>query len=76
MIVDKGFLLRPLLSSPTNGRESWCQALGKFISESPSVLNELLSDSFNGGVDEYDKLDFSMKLRILNFLCDEALGTV
>ncbi|KAK4602191.1 hypothetical protein RGQ29_011297 [Quercus rubra] len=75
-LIQKDVGEEPLLSSPMNGRESWWQALGKFISESPSVLNELLSDSFNGGVDEYDKLDFSMKLRILNFLCDEALGTV
>ncbi|XP_075633014.1 uncharacterized protein LOC142605499 isoform X1 [Castanea sativa] len=75
-LIQKDVGEEPLLSSPMNGRESWCQALGKIISESPSVLNELLSDSFNGGVDEYDKLDFSMKLRILNFLCDEALGTV
>nr|POE46005.1 isoform 4 of cell division cycle-associated 7-like protein [Quercus suber] len=75
-LIQKDVGEEPLLSSPMNGRESWCQALGKFISESPSVLNELLSDSFNGGVDEYDKLDFSMKLRILNFLCDKALGTV
>ncbi|XP_041003585.1 uncharacterized protein LOC121249017 [Juglans microcarpa x Juglans regia] len=61
--------------SPTNGRKSWWQALGNCISESQCASKELRSDCFDRGVDEYDKLDFSMKLKILNFICDEALGT-
>ncbi|KAE8022112.1 hypothetical protein FH972_007943 [Carpinus fangiana] len=65
-----------LSSSPTNGRNSWWPALGKCISESQCVLKELHLDCFDRGADEYDNLDFSMKLRILNFLCDEALGTI
>ncbi|KAK1325219.1 hypothetical protein QJS10_CPA01g01564 [Acorus calamus] len=32
-------------------------------------------DFLEGGAAGYDKLDSSMKLRILNFLCDETLGT-
>ncbi|KAF5479874.1 hypothetical protein F2P56_000659 [Juglans regia] len=67
--------LRSVSPSPTNGRKSWWQALGNCISESQCASKELRSDCFDRGVDEYDKLDFSMKLKILNFICDEALGT-
>lgn len=75
LIICWHFLVRTLSLSPTNGRKSWWQALGKCISESKCVLKELYSDCFDSGADEYDKLNFSMKLRLLNFLCDEALGT-
>ncbi|XP_052174898.1 uncharacterized protein LOC127789880 isoform X2 [Diospyros lotus] len=36
---------------------------------------ELSSDCSNFATDEYGDLSPSMKLRLLNFLCDEALGT-
>ena len=47
----------------------------KYISESECVPKELSSNALGGDVDEYDVLDFSKKLRLLNFLCDEALCT-
>lgn len=75
IIICPHFLFRSVSPSPTNGRKSWWQALGNCISESQCASKELRSDCFDRGVDEYDKLDFSMKLKILNFICDEALGT-
>ncbi|XP_021905575.1 uncharacterized protein LOC110820426 isoform X2 [Carica papaya] len=54
---------------------SWLQALVKYLSESQHPLKELQLDCFDVGGDGYDHLDSSKKLRLLNFLCDEALGT-
>ncbi|KAG2714957.1 hypothetical protein I3760_03G053500 [Carya illinoinensis] len=74
-LIQKAAGKESVSPSPTNGRKSWWQALGNCISESQCASKELRSDCFDRGVDEYDKLDFSMKLKILNFICDEALGT-
>ncbi|KAJ4713349.1 Zinc-finger domain of monoamine-oxidase A repressor R1 protein [Melia azedarach] len=52
---------------------SWFQALVKYISESRFYLKDLQVDCFELG--NYDLLDVSKKLKLLNFLCDEALGT-
>ncbi|XP_077221172.1 uncharacterized protein LOC143854918 isoform X2 [Tasmannia lanceolata] len=54
---------------------SWFQALGKYISKSHYASKDFPLGCFNGGVDGYDKLDSSKKLRLLNILCDETLGT-
>ncbi|XP_031255873.1 uncharacterized protein LOC116113852 isoform X2 [Pistacia vera] len=51
------------------------KALRKCVSESKCVLNDIPSDCFGDGDDGYDKLDNLKKLKLLNFLCDEALGT-
>ncbi|CAK9324956.1 unnamed protein product [Citrullus colocynthis] len=63
------------ISSPTNDRNSWLLALKKCISASPFKLNDLKPDYFDGGDNCYDDLDFSKKLRLLTYLCDEALNT-
>ncbi|PON78195.1 Zinc-finger domain containing protein [Parasponia andersonii] len=62
-------------SHSVSSKNSWLQALEKCISESECVSEELSSANFGKRVEGYDSLDFSKKLRILNFLCDEALGT-
>ncbi|XP_057951740.1 uncharacterized protein LOC131146279 isoform X2 [Malania oleifera] len=62
--------------SHTIDGNSWLEALRKCISESKYPLEELQLDCFDVSDDGYDKLNLSTKLRILNFLCDEALGTV
>ncbi|EXB97175.1 hypothetical protein L484_008665 [Morus notabilis] len=56
-------------------KESWLRALKKYVSESNYVSKEMLPASLNDDVNGYDGLDFSKKLRLLTFLCDEALGT-
>ncbi|XP_057973454.1 uncharacterized protein LOC131160792 isoform X2 [Malania oleifera] len=61
--------------SLANGKNYWLQALGKCVSESQCALKELPLDCFDRGTNGYDKLDFSRKLKLLNFLCDETLGT-
>ncbi|XP_038874928.1 uncharacterized protein LOC120067431 isoform X2 [Benincasa hispida] len=63
------------ISSPTNDKNSWLLALKKCISASPFKLNDLKSDHFDGGDICYDDLDLSKKLRLLTYLCDEALNT-
>ncbi|KAF8389793.1 hypothetical protein HHK36_024312 [Tetracentron sinense] len=65
----------PLLQRTSCG-SSWLQALGKCISKSRWALKELPSDCLGRVGDEYNNLDSSKRLRLLNFLCDEALGTV
>ncbi|KAL0546405.1 hypothetical protein IC582_016313 [Cucumis melo] len=63
------------IPSPTNDRSSWLLALKKCISASPFKLNDLKPDYFDGGDNCYDDLGFSKKLRLLTYLCDEALNT-
>ncbi|KAF9610519.1 hypothetical protein IFM89_022799 [Coptis chinensis] len=55
---------------------SWLQALGKCISESECSFDEVPSNCFIRDSSGYYILDSSKKLRLLNFLCDEALCTV
>ncbi|OVA05028.1 DDT domain [Macleaya cordata] len=62
--------------SPTSSGKLLLQALQKCISASRCKLEELPQNCFDMGDDVYDLLDSSKKLRILNFLCDEALCTV
>ncbi|XP_031287525.1 uncharacterized protein DDB_G0287625-like [Pistacia vera] len=52
---------------------SWVQVLFRYVSESHFSFKELQVDCFE--VADYDQLDISKKLKLLNFLCDEALGT-
>ncbi|XP_034706874.1 uncharacterized protein LOC117930364 isoform X2 [Vitis riparia] len=73
ILKDLGQHSQPLTS--TKGNNSWLKALGKCISTSPCALKELPLDCFESGSDGYDMLDFSKKLRLLNFLCDESLCT-
>ncbi|XP_024037214.1 uncharacterized protein LOC18039540 isoform X3 [Citrus clementina] len=61
--------------SSTSGKHSWLQALSKCVSNSKCPLNDIPSNCFDCGGDGYHQLDGSKKLKLLNFLCDEALGT-
>lgn len=67
-------LIRSTLYSPENAR-SWLQDLEKVITESPCIAKELHLDSYDWVSIDYYNLEPSEKLKILNFLCDEALGT-
>ncbi|KAH9675834.1 DDT domain-containing protein [Citrus sinensis] len=61
--------------SSTSGKNSWLQALSKCVSNSKCPLNDIPSNCFDCGGDGYHQLNGSKKLKLLNFLCDEALGT-
>ncbi|KAL3527064.1 hypothetical protein ACH5RR_011720 [Cinchona calisaya] len=71
---DRGQWSLPL--SPTSGKNSWIHALTECISESGSVTKSLALDPLDKGADGFENLSSSKKLMILNFLCDEVLGTV
>ncbi|KAL8216086.1 hypothetical protein R6Q57_022923 [Mikania cordata] len=55
---------------------SWIEAFKECIFDTQYPSKELLLELFNMQPNGYDELNFSKKLRLLNFLCDEALGTV
>ncbi|XP_076944975.1 uncharacterized protein LOC143615850 [Bidens hawaiensis] len=55
---------------------SWVEAFKECISESQHPSKDSLLECFNLQPNGYDELSFSKKLRLLNFLCDESLGTV
>ena len=75
LIIFKPFVFSSQPLTSTKGNNSWLKALGKCISTSPCALKELPLDCFESGSDGYDTLDFSKRLRLLNFLCDESLCT-
>lgn len=58
---------------PSSEHNSWLQALDKCVAESNYAFKE--TNCFQKDVDVYNKLEVSQKLRLLNFLCDETLGT-
>ncbi|KAI0496658.1 hypothetical protein KFK09_022980 [Dendrobium nobile] len=58
----------------TNGEHSWLKALGKCLNQYKHLATGLPLD-FIDNPSKYNNLDSSRKLRILVFLCDEALGT-
>ncbi|KAK4410219.1 hypothetical protein Sango_0094900 [Sesamum angolense] len=60
--------------SPSNGKNSWFHALKKCLTESRSALKAQGLDSLEKAAD-YETLEASEKLRLLNLLCDEVLGT-
>ncbi|KAI3451749.1 hypothetical protein Pfo_008414 [Paulownia fortunei] len=60
--------------SPSYGKNSWFHTLKKCLSESQSILAAQGVDSLEKAAD-YETLDASEKLRVLNLLCDEVLGT-
>ncbi|KAF6143778.1 hypothetical protein GIB67_016699 [Kingdonia uniflora] len=70
---DSGEESLPL--SATSSGNSWLQALEKCISGSQYVLEDLPLNFVDSSGDVYDRLNPSKKLRLLNFLCDEALAT-
>ncbi|KAK7266761.1 hypothetical protein RIF29_19416 [Crotalaria pallida] len=72
ILADSGIASPSLTTS--NGKNSWLKALEELISES-ILLKEFPSDWLVEGMVGYHNLDLSKKLSLLNFLCDEALGT-
>ncbi|KAL6877571.1 hypothetical protein ACP4OV_012786 [Aristida adscensionis] len=72
-VLQEGRGKKPL--SYTRDGDSWVIDVGKYISESTFMLNDLPLDCLNHGVPGYKNLSPSCKLRVLNFLCDEALST-
>lgn len=60
--------------SPSYGENSWFHALKTCLSESQSNLKAVGLDSLDKAAD-YESLAVSEKLRLLNLLCDEVLGT-
>ncbi|KVI02810.1 hypothetical protein Ccrd_018898 [Cynara cardunculus var. scolymus] len=60
---------RSPLFDPTHGNDTWLKALKSCIPKSKYLLQAFdCIDKEGGG---YDHLDSSMKLKLLNFLCDE-----
>ncbi|XP_058193749.1 uncharacterized protein LOC131310632 isoform X2 [Rhododendron vialii] len=62
-------------SLKTQSRMPWLQALYRCICESQFRSRELLLDCLNLAAEGDGELSSSKKLRLLNFLCDEVLGT-
>ncbi|MCI14468.1 zinc-finger of monoamine-oxidase A repressor R1, partial [Trifolium medium] len=60
----------------SNGKNSWLKVLEDLITESDLGLKEFALDWLNKGINGYNDLDISKKLILLNFICDEALGTM
>ncbi|XP_010496863.1 PREDICTED: uncharacterized protein LOC104773892 [Camelina sativa] len=54
---------------------SWFTAIGEILSQSEVLSDEFPPETFVAGVTEYEKMDASRRLKLLNFLCDESLGT-
>lgn len=60
--------------NPSYGKNSWFDALKKSLSESQRILKASGVDSLEKATD-YEALNASEKLRVLNMLCIEVLGT-
>ncbi|CAA7397646.1 unnamed protein product [Spirodela intermedia] len=61
--------------SCTENDGTWLKALQKCVAEAQFDLDDLDLDSVTKCTAGYATLDSSKKLRLLNFLCDELLGT-
>jgi hypothetical protein len=59
----------------SNGKDSWLKVLEDLITESDLGLKEFPLDWLNKGISGYNDLNITKKLILLNFICDEALGT-
>ncbi|XP_040939738.1 uncharacterized protein [Gossypium hirsutum] len=55
--------------------KSWVKVLVEYINDSQYPLKQPLLDCLDVGGDKYERLNSSKKLKVLNFLCDEALST-
>lgn len=60
----------------TEGKNSWYANIKMLILKSPSVSRTMGLDSLGNDVEEFENLKPPEKLKILNFVCDEVLGTV
>ncbi|WCJ25403.1 Zinc-finger domain of monoamine-oxidase A repressor R1 protein [Euphorbia peplus] len=65
---------RPPTLNAENGTTLWLNALKECVSNCNFMSVELSSGSFDSN-EKYASLNASQKLKLLNFLCDEALGT-
>ncbi|KAG9151446.1 hypothetical protein Leryth_015058 [Lithospermum erythrorhizon] len=61
--------------SPSHGNNSWIHSLKQCISDSHDVAKLMDLDLLDEGAHVYESLTTSKKLKLLNFLCDEILGT-
>ncbi|KAF0928245.1 hypothetical protein E2562_038891 [Oryza meyeriana var. granulata] len=71
--IQEGRGSKPVTYSRDN--DAWIVDVGKCISESIFVPEDLPLDCLSQGVSGYKNLSPSCKLRVLNFLCDESLST-
>ena len=54
--------------------DRWFTILGECLAESEVKLDDFPPEMFHKGISEYAEMDSSQKLKLLNYLCDEALG--
>ncbi|EHA8590487.1 hypothetical protein COCNU_scaffold019397G000010 [Cocos nucifera] len=73
-LIQKNKGEKPLSYSTKSG-ESWMRTLKTCITGSQCPVKKFPLDCLNNDLLGYDSLDPSKKLRVLNFLCDESLGT-
>nr|GMD49426.1 uncharacterized protein LOC109168561 isoform X2 [Ipomoea batatas] len=59
----------------TDGTDEWFKYLKEVVSESLIVAKNMGLDSLNDAADGFDSLSPSIKLKLLNFICDEVLQT-
>ncbi|CAJ2662076.1 unnamed protein product [Trifolium pratense] len=59
----------------SDGKNSWLKVLEELTIASDLVLKDFPVDCLKKGNSGYCNLDMSNKLSLLNFICDEALGT-
>ncbi|CAL5186151.1 unnamed protein product [Lathyrus oleraceus] len=74
IVSDSEIESSPLTAS--SGKNSWLKVLEELITESDLILKEFPLDWLSKGISGYYDLDLSKKLILLNFICDEALGTM
>lgn len=55
--------------------DRWFTILGECLAESEVKLDDFPPQMFQKGISEYAEMDSFQKLKLLNFVCDEALGT-
>ncbi|EOA34874.1 hypothetical protein CARUB_v10022456mg [Capsella rubella] len=54
---------------------SWFTAIGEILLQSEVSYDEFPPETFEVGLAEYEKMDASRRLKLLNILCDESLST-
>ncbi|XP_010470704.1 PREDICTED: uncharacterized protein LOC104750585 [Camelina sativa] len=55
---------------------SWFTAIGEILLQSEVSSDEFPPETFVAGIAEYEKMNASRRLKLLNFLCDESLSTL
>ncbi|CAN0906973.1 hypothetical protein LINGRAHAP2_LOCUS24544 [Linum grandiflorum] len=75
LIQDDGDEWCPTLS-PTDGQNSWLQALRDLVSKSPSTSKDFPLECFTKGNIGYEEPSITERLKLLIFLCDKVLLVV